>query len=120
MEPGRYLVAEAGVLLARVTQTKRKGEIRYVGLATGMNSLIRPALYGAYHRIVNLSRLDQKTTMVADVVGPICETGDVLGHRRRLPETDGGDVFLIATAGAYGHAMSSHYNLRPPATEVLL
>ena len=120
MEPGRYLVAEAGVLIARVTQTKTKGDIRYVGIATGMNSLIRPALYGAYHRIVNLTRLTQRATMVADIVGPICETGDVLGHRRRLPDTHGGDVLLIATAGAYGRAMSSEYNLREPAEEVIL
>jgi diaminopimelate decarboxylase/aspartate kinase len=85
-----------------------------------MNTLIRPALYGAYHQIVNLSRLDEKATMVADVVGPICETGDVLGHRRRLPETFGGDVMLIGTTGAYGRAMSSFYNLREPATEIIL
>ena len=120
MEPGRYLVAEAGVLIARVTQTKTKGEINYVGIATGMNSLIRPALYGAYHRIVNLTRVNERPTMLADVVGPICETGDVLGHRRRLPETHGGDVLLIGTAGAYGRAMSSEYNLREPAEEVIL
>lgn len=120
MEPGRYLVAEAGVLIARVTQTKTKGEINYVGIATGMNSLIRPALYGAFHRIVNLTRLNERPTMLADVVGPICETGDVLGHRRRLPETQGGDVLLIGTAGAYGRAMSSEYNLREPAEEVIL
>ncbi len=120
MEPGRYLVAEAGVLVAQVTQTKSKGDIRYVGIATGMNSLIRPALYGAYHRIVNLTRINDRTTMVADIVGPICETGDVLGHRRRLPETHGGDVMLIATTGAYGRSMSSEYNLREPAEEVIL
>lgn len=120
LEPGRFLVAEAGVLIARVTQTKRKGDIRYVGIATGMNSLIRPALYGAYHRIVNLTRLDKRPTMVADVVGPICETGDVLGYKRRLPQTEGGDIILIATAGAYGRAMSSEYNLRDPAEEHIL
>lgn len=121
MEPGRYLVAEAGVLVARCTQLKTKSaHHHYVGLEVGMNALIRPALYGAYHRIVNLSRLDQKNAITADVVGPICETGDVLGHRRRLPETRSGDVFLIDTAGAYGFAMSSRYNLRPPAAEHLL
>ncbi|MFQ5571364.1 MAG: bifunctional aspartate kinase/diaminopimelate decarboxylase [Rhodothermales bacterium] len=120
MEPGRFLVARAGVLLARVTQVKRKGPMRYVGIETGMNSLIRPALYGAYHEIVNLTRLDAPMAMTADVVGPICETGDVLGHSRRLPETHEGDLLLIATAGAYGHAMSSRYNLREPAAETLL
>ena len=120
MEPGRYLVAEAGVLLARVTQTKEKGTARYVGLDTGMNSLLRPALYGAYHEIVNLSRLGESPSAIADVVGPICETGDVLGHNRHLPPTDPGDVMLVSTTGAYGASMSNRYNLRPPAEEVLI
>ncbi|AEN73059.1 aspartate kinase [Rhodothermus marinus SG0.5JP17-172] len=120
LEPGRFLVAEAGVLLARVTQVKEKGGARYAGVETGMNSLIRPALYGAYHEIVNLTRLDAPATQTVDVVGPICETGDVLGHGRRLPDTREGDVLLIAQAGAYGAVMSSHYNRRPPAREVFL
>ncbi|MCB9796743.1 MAG: bifunctional aspartate kinase/diaminopimelate decarboxylase [Alphaproteobacteria bacterium] len=120
LEPGRFLVARAGVLLARVTQVKEKGARSYVGVDVGMNSLIRPALYGAWHEILNLSRPDAEPAMTADVVGPICESGDVLGHGRRLPETVEGDVLLIATAGAYGRAMSSHYNLRPPAREVML
>jgi diaminopimelate decarboxylase/aspartate kinase len=120
LEPGRFLVAEAGVLLARVTQIKRKGEILYVGVETGMNSLIRPALYGAYHPIVNLTRLDEPATESVQVVGPICESGDVLGRARRLPPSREGDVFLIGNAGAYGRVMSSEYNLRPPAREVLV
>jgi diaminopimelate decarboxylase/aspartate kinase len=120
IEPGRYCVAEAGVLLARVTQTKGKGAVQYAGVATGMNSLIRPALYGAYHEIVNLTRLGDPATQTYEVVGPICETGDILGHDRMLPPTIEGDVLLIATAGAYGHAMSSRYNLREPAEELLL
>jgi len=122
LEPGRYFVAEAGVLLARVTQLKDKGASAFVGVATGMNSLIRPALYGAHHDIVNLSRLDAAGPLREfDVVGPICETGDVLGHARLLPaDTAEGDVLLIATAGAYGAAMASHYNLRQPAPEFAL
>jgi len=121
MEPGRYLVAEAGVLLAQVTQIKEKEGGRYfVGLNTGMNSLIRPSLYGAHHPIVNLSKIAEPSKIVADVVGPICETGDVLGHKRRLPWTEEGDVFVVATAGAYGHVMGSSYNLRSPAREVIL
>jgi len=119
-EPGRYLVADAGVLLARATQTKRKGDVRYVGCDAGMNSLIRPALYDAYHEIVNLTRLDDAATELVQVVGPICESGDVLGSNRRLPETHEGDVLLIAQAGAYGATMASHYNLRDPAAEVVL
>jgi diaminopimelate decarboxylase/aspartate kinase len=120
LEPGRFLVAQAGVLLARVTQIKRKGEIVYVGVDAGMNSLLRPALYGAHHTIVNLSKLEQTPTMIASVVGPICESGDVLGHARHLPPTQAGDVLLIANTGAYGRTMASDYNKRPPASEVLL
>jgi diaminopimelate decarboxylase/aspartate kinase len=120
LEPGRYFVANAGVLLARVTQTKVKSGIRYVGVATGMNSLIRPALYGAHHDIVNLSRYGEPANQAVNVVGPICESSDFLGHDRLLPECASGDVLLIATAGAYGHAMASSYNLRAPAEELLL
>jgi len=120
LEPGRFIVAQAGVLIARVTQTKGKGDMQYVGVGTGMNSLIRPALYGAYHDIVNLTRLGRPATDLVTVVGPICETGDRLGSDRLLPPTKENDVLLIANAGAYGHAMSSHYNLREPATEVLI
>ena len=120
LEPGRFLVASAGVLLARVTQTKSKSGIRYVGVATGMNSLIRPALYGAHHDIVNLTRYGEPANVQANVVGPICESSDFLGHDRLLPECHSGDVLLIATAGAYGHAMASHYNLRTPAEELLI
>jgi bifunctional diaminopimelate decarboxylase / aspartate kinase len=120
MEPGRYLVAQAGVLLARVTQLKSKGELRYVGVATGMNSLLRPALYGAYHEIINLTRADEAPTELVNIVGPICESADVLGHDRLLPPTREGDVLLIANTGAYGRSMSSHYNLREPAPELFL
>jgi diaminopimelate decarboxylase/aspartate kinase len=120
MEPGRYLAAAAGVLLARVTQLKSKGGVRYVGVATGMNSLIRPALYGAYHEIANLTRLAEPATELVNIVGPICESADVLGHDRLLPPTREGDIILIANAGAYGHCMSSHYNLREPAGEIVL
>ena len=97
-----------------------KGEVRYVGVTTGMNSLIRPALYGAHHEILNLTRLDDLATEVVNVVGPICESGDTLGTDRLLPPTQEGDVLLIATAGAYGRAMSSTYNLREPAKEFLI
>lgn len=120
LEPGRFLVASAGVLLATVTQLKDKGEVRYVGIDAGMNSLIRPALYGAYHEIVNLTRIDERPTELLSVVGPICESGDTFGHARYLSGCREGDVLLIATAGAYGRVMSSWYNLREPAQERLL
>jgi diaminopimelate decarboxylase/aspartate kinase len=113
VEPGRWLVAECGVLLAHATQVVEKSGVRRLGVDAGMHTLLRPALYGAFHQIVNLSRSDAGDTAVFDVVGPICESGDVLGRRRKLPAAStGGDVLLIADAGAYGASMASHYNLR--------
>ena len=121
IEPGRFLVAEAGVLLARVTQAATKDGVRRVGLDAGMNALIRPALYDAWHNIVNLSRCTDPPGMPAEVVGPICESSDVLGHRRRLPDaTAEGDLVLVEHAGAYGFAMANTYNLRAlPAEEII-
>jgi diaminopimelate decarboxylase/aspartate kinase len=120
LEPGRFMVAQAGVLVAQVTQLKGKGAVRYIGVTTGMNSLIRPALYGAHHDIVNLTRFGEPGTEVYNVVGPICESADYLGHERLLPATSEGDTLLIANSGAYGHVMSSWYNLREPAQEILI
>jgi len=120
LEPGRYIVAQAGVLLTHVTQIKGKGDMRYVGVGTGMNSLIRPALYGSYHEIVNLTRADVTARETVTVVGPICETGDRLGSDRLLPPSEEGDVILIANAGAYGYVMSSQYNRREVAVEVVI
>jgi diaminopimelate decarboxylase/aspartate kinase len=120
MEPGRFLVAKAGVLVALVTQLKGKGDVQYVGIATGMNSLIRPALYGAHHDIRNLTRLQEPMSHKVNVVGPICESADQLGVDRWLPQTREGDVLLIATCGAYGYAMASNYNLRSPAAEFII
>jgi len=120
LEPGRWLVADAGVLLARVTQTKRKGTIDYLGCDAGMHVLIRPALYDAWHEIVNLSRLGAPADIVYQVVGPICESGDVLGVDRHLPRSEEGDVLLIAQTGAYGESMSSRYNLRALAEPAIL
>jgi bifunctional diaminopimelate decarboxylase / aspartate kinase len=120
MEPGRFLVAKAGVLVAVVTQLKGKGDMQYVGIATGMNSLIRPALYGAHHDIRNLTRLGEPMGVRANVVGPICESADLLGADRWLPLTREGDVILVANCGAYGYAMASHYNRREPAREFMI
>lgn len=120
LEPGRYLAATAGVLLTHVTQTKGKGEMRYVGVSTGMNSLIRPALYGAYHEIVNLTRLHEPATETVTVVGPICETGDRLGSDRLLPASKENDVLLIVNTGAYGYVMGTNYNLRDRASEIVI
>ncbi len=120
LEPGRYIVSRAGVLLTHVTQTKGKGEMRYIGVGTGMNSLVRPALYGAYHEIVNLTRADEAPSEIVTVVGPICETGDRLGSDRLMPPTEAGDVILVANAGAYGYVMSSRYNMREVAQEIVI
>lgn len=120
IEPGRFLVAQAGVLLTHVTQVKGKGDMRYVGVGTGMNSLIRPALYGAYHEIVNLTKADEAATESVTVVGPICETGDRLGSDRLLPPSEESDVILIANTGAYGYVMSSNYNRRKIETELVI
>ncbi len=121
IEPGRFLVAEAGVLLARATQVVEKDEVLRVGLDAGMNALIRPALYDAWHDIHNLSRLDDRALRDFDVVGPICESSDVFGHRVKLPAaTAPDDVLLIADAGAYGFSMASAYNLRALPAEVVL
>jgi len=120
LEPGRYLVAQAGVLIAHVTQTKEKGSHAYVGVSTGFNSLIRPALYDAYHEIVNLTHLDAEATETVTVVGPICETGDKLGTGRAFPPSNEGDVVLIANTGAYGYVMSSRYNLRDAPEEIAI
>jgi diaminopimelate decarboxylase/aspartate kinase len=117
IEPGRFIVAEAGILLARATQEKTKNKVRFVGLDVGMNSLIRPALYGSYHQILNLSRIDEPHKSYAHVVGPIGESMDTLGYDRMLPKTQENDIFVIANTGAYGYCMSSHYNLRSPAKE---
>jgi diaminopimelate decarboxylase/aspartate kinase len=94
--------------------------MQYLGIRTGMNSLIRPALYGAYHEIANLTRRDQAATEVMTVVGPICETGDRLGSDRLLPPAAEGDVILVANTGAYGQVMSSLYNLRERIAEIVI
>jgi bifunctional diaminopimelate decarboxylase / aspartate kinase len=121
IEPGRFLVAEAGVLLAHATQVVEKDGVLRVGLDAGMNALIRPALYDAWHDITNLSRLTDGGEVDFDVVGPICESSDIFGHRVKLPNTTApGDVMLIADAGAYGFSMASAYNLRTLPEEAIL
>ena len=118
-EPGRRLVAEAGILVARVIYIKETETKRFAILDAGMNDLLRPALYDAYHEILPLNGPKAGTT-VYDVVGPVCETADLFAHERSLPELKAGDLVAILTAGAYGAVMASSYNARPPAAEVLV
>jgi diaminopimelate decarboxylase len=121
LEPGRYLVGPAGLLLASVILEKRGGEKRFVVLDAAMNDLLRPALYEAYHGILPLSAVDfQKPCAAADVVGPVCETGDTFATARDLPLFAPGARIALLDAGAYGAVMSSTYNARPRAAAVLL
>ncbi|HYS08202.1 MAG TPA: diaminopimelate decarboxylase [Myxococcales bacterium] len=120
VEPGRLLVANAGVLLSRVLLRKQgQGARRFVVIDAGMNDLLRPALYGAHHEVEPVGRPRRGTERV-DVVGPVCESADVLARRRPLPPLAAGDLVAIRTAGAYGMAMASQYNARPRPAEVLV
>ncbi|MDX2277534.1 MAG: diaminopimelate decarboxylase [Hyphomonadaceae bacterium] len=120
IEPGRYIVAECGVLLATVQDKKSGSDGReFLGLDTGFNHLMRPALYGSVHEIVNLSRPDAPPKPY-DICGNICESTDFFARGREIPEAQEGDVLAILHYGAYGAAMSNAYNLRPPAPEVLI
>lgn len=118
-EPGRFLVAEAGCLLTKVLYRKEPGHKNFVIVDAAMNDLARPALYDAYHPIWPL-RKSTIGSYVADVVGPICETGDCLAKARPVPRPQPGDVWAIMAAGAYGFSMSSQYNARPRAAEILV
>lgn len=120
IEPGRYLVAEAGSLLTRANTVKRNpdGHV-FVGVDSGFNHLIRPAMYDSYHEIVNISNPTGKLEQV-DVVGYLCESGDKFAKRRKIHKVREGDLIVIKIAGAYGYSMSSRYNLRPRAAEVLV
>jgi diaminopimelate decarboxylase len=119
LEPGRFIVAQAGALVARVLQVKRNGEKTFVITDTAMNDLIRPALYQAHHEIVPVRRRAGRPRTV-DVVGPVCETGDFFARDRKLGPVEPGDLVALLDAGAYGMAQSSNYNTRPRAAEVLV
>jgi len=118
LEPGRSLVAGAGALLCRVLYLKKNGGKQFVIVDAGMNDLLRPALYDAYHRIEPVVLRPSRTVRV-DVVGPVCETGDFLARDREMSEVGVGDLLAVRDSGAYSFCMSSNYNLRPRAAEVL-
>jgi diaminopimelate decarboxylase len=119
IEPGRAVIGDAGALLVRVLYVKETQQKRFIVVDGGMNDLIRPALYGSYHEIVPLERRSAAES-AADVVGPLCETGDFLARDRTLPEFKPGDLLAVLGAGAYGFALASNYNSRARPAEVLV
>ncbi len=120
LEPGRSIVAEAGILLTRVLLVKQNGKKTFVIVDGAMNDLIRPALYQAYHEIIPVVQPAPGPLINADVVGPVCETGDFFARSRDLPPLAAGDVIALCTAGAYGFVLSSNYNSRPRPCELLV
>lgn len=120
MEPGRYLVADASVLLTAVNTVKTTPFRKFIGVDAGFNTLVRPAMYDSYHPILVANKLDAAEEEQYDVAGPICESGDLLAKDRRLPKIEEGDLLAVLNAGAYGFSMSSQYNARPRAAEVLV
>jgi diaminopimelate decarboxylase len=121
VEPGRVIVGNAGVLIAKVLSVKKSGDKNFIVVDAAMNDLIRPSLYGAYHRIIPVERHQNGTaTLTADVVGGICESTDFFARGRELPLLEPGEFIAIMSAGAYSSAMSSNYNSRPLIAEVMV
>jgi len=120
IEPGRYLVCDASVLLTTVNTVKINSHRKFVCVDSGFNTLIRPAMYGSYHHILVANKLNSQNVETFDVVGPLCESGDVLAKDRELPLVVEGDVLAVLNAGAYGFSMSSQYNARPRAAEIMI
>ncbi len=119
-EPGRFIVGNGGIFVSKVLYIKKAGSKNYAIVDGGMNDLIRPALYGAYHEVMPLKKRKDKKRLKYDVVGPICESGDFLATNRELEELHSGDVIALLGAGAYGFTMSSQYNARPRVPEVMV
>ncbi|MGW8181309.1 MAG: diaminopimelate decarboxylase, partial [bacterium] len=119
IEPGRYIVAESGVILTRVTTLKSSPGRMFAGVDAGFNTLIRPAMYGSYHHILNASAMNGAPQKY-DVYGPLCESGDLFARDREIPAIKEGDLLAIMNAGAYGFSMASNYNSRPRPAEVLV
>jgi len=120
LEPGRFLIAQAGALLTRVLYIKKNGEKTFIITDSGMNDLIRPALYQAHHEIFPVAPRRGARKITADIVGPVCETGDFFARDRQLPAVQPGDLLAILDAGAYGMSLASNYNSRPRPAEVLV
>ena len=120
LEPGRVLVGNAGILVTRVLYTKQSPVKNFVVVDAGMNDLARPSLYGSYHAIWRVHRVPERDEITVDVVGPICESGDFLAKDRVLARFEPGELMAVMSAGAYAHTMSSNYNARPRAPEVMV
>lgn len=120
VEPGRSIVAEAGILLTRVLLVKNNGQKTFVIVDAAMNDLIRPSLYQAHHEIMPVKQSQAGSDITADVVGPVCETGDFFARGRQMPAVKPGDLLALRTVGAYGFVLSSNYNSRPRACELLV
>jgi diaminopimelate decarboxylase len=120
VEPGRFMVANAGVLLTKVLYRKRTGGVEFVVVDAGMTELLRPSHYDAYHRIEAVNARASEASIVADVVGPVCESGDFFARARSVPDVQPGELLAIHSVGAYGFVMASHYNARRRAAEVMV
>ena len=120
MEPGRSIVGNAGIMVTRVLYNKETEAKQFVVVDAAMNDLLRPSLYEAYHEIQHVRKPSGKNLQTADIVGPICESGDFLAKERAIPETHSGDLLAVMSAGAYGFTMASNYNSRPRVPEVLV
>ena len=119
LEPGRAVVGNAGILVTQVLYVKRNQQKNFIVVDAGMSDLMRPSLYGSYHEVVPL-RPSTRETLRADVVGPLCETGDFLAENREMSDVHSGELLAILTTGAYGYALASNYNTRPRPAEVLV
>lgn len=119
LEPGRYIAGDSTVLLTTVNTVKEASK-KFVGVDAGFNLLIRPAMYDSYHYVMVANKADKTPEGIYTIVGPICETGDILAHDRELPEVEKGDLIAVLDTGAYGFSMSSQYNGRPRCAEVLV
>ncbi|MFX1392061.1 MAG: diaminopimelate decarboxylase [Promethearchaeota archaeon] len=120
IEPGRYITAEASIILTQINTIKNNGHKMFAGVNAGFNTLIRPTMYGSYHHIILCDKKLRERSLKYEITGPICESGDILGKKRELPELVEGDYLAILDAGAYGFTMSSAYNSRPRPAEILL
>ncbi|MFX1420344.1 MAG: diaminopimelate decarboxylase [Promethearchaeota archaeon] len=120
IEPGRYISGESSIILTQINTIKDNGFKLFAGIDAGFNTLIRPTLYGSYHHIITCNEKSKEKTLIYDIAGPICESGDILGKERELPELGEGNYLAILDAGAYGFTMSSSYNSRPRPAELLI